>query len=165
MLDLSIFSNVEQYTENTRGDVLFTGTHNGVYGLFNGPDPVADRVADTTTDLWPVRAFLNDNGQMVILGQPGQNGTAALYSGTNPASDRLLGVGDPLFGSTLQSFGFNLADQEAFNNRGELAFGYTLASGVSGVAVLTAPEPAALGLVAGGGLVLRRRREPRRGRA
>jgi hypothetical protein len=158
-LDLSRFSIVEQYTENDRGDILFMGSlSNGVNGLYNGPDPVANRITDTTGALWAARAFLNDNGQFIIFGQEGQGGRAALYSGTNPATDRILGLGDPLFGSTLQSIGFNLADQEAFNNRGELAFGYTLANGVTGVAVLTVPEPAALGLLPAGLLLRRRRR-------
>jgi hypothetical protein len=144
VLDLSNFSDISQYTENARGDVLFAASHNGIFGLYNGPDPLANRVADTTTTLWGMSGFLNDNGQMVIFGQAGAGAIPALYAGTNPATDRILGVGDPLFGSTLQSIGFDLADQEAFNNRGELAFGYTLADGHTGIAVVTVPEPATL---------------------
>lgn len=160
-LNLSNFSQVTRYSENRLGQVLFTGTPvGGAFGLFSGPDPVADRVADTTTAIWPAAFFLNDNGRMVILGQEGEGGRAALYSGTDPTIDRLLGLGDPLFGSTLESFGFNLADQEAFNNRNELAFGYTLANGDSGIAVLTVPEPGLAGATLFVALPLLLRRRP-----
>jgi hypothetical protein len=156
VLDLRKFSGLGRYTENVRGDVLFAASHNGVGGLFNGPDPVANRVTDNTTPVNATAGLLNDNGQNVLVTGSSPN-SYALYAGTR-LDDRILGVGDALFGSAIRVLNVNLQDLEAFNNRGEVAFAYTLANGLSGVAVITVPEPGAAALLLLPAVALLRRR-------
>ena len=49
--------------------------------------------------------------------------------------DRVILEGDPLFGSTLSDIQFF---RNGFNNRGQIAFRYSLANGLAGIAVATA---------------------------
>jgi len=160
VLDLGKYRFATDLQQNARGQVLFLGTNvpgSPTGGLYSGPDPVADRLIDATTPLRPVRGFLNDNGQIAIWGTTA-DGVMGLFAGTDPVADKIISIGDPLFGSTLAQLVIDPSAPGAFNNRGELAFGYRLADGTFGVALVTVPEPAALGLLAIGAFGLLRRR-------
>jgi hypothetical protein len=90
----------------------------------------------------------------------GTFGPTALYVGNGGAGTRVIGSGDPLFGSTVS--GLVQFGTDGFNDVGQLAFGYTLADGRTGIAVAnpgSIPEPSSELLVAasGGTLLLRRR--------
>jgi hypothetical protein len=146
VMDLSAYSKAASYRENARGDVLFTALKaGGGTGIFSGPDPVADRVLDNTTPLHPSGYYMNDVGQVVYRAYTGSVAESAdhiaLYASTDPA-DRIIGVGDTLFGSTVWEIGANGLDGAAFNNRGQLVFHYRLRDGRNGIAVVTVPEPA-----------------------
>ena len=148
VMDLSAYSKASSYRENARGDVLFmAGRPGGGFGLYSGPDPVANRVLDDTTPLGPAAAYMNDNGKVVYLGRVGDSLATALYAGTDPATDRIIGVGDMLFGSEIMELGVNPQDGAAFNNRNQLVFHYQLRDTRRGIAVVTVPEPAGPALV------------------
>jgi hypothetical protein len=167
VLDLGKYRFALDFQQNARGQVLFSGTTGPGSvsgGLYTGPDPVADRLIDATTSLHPIRGYLNDNGQIVFWGMT-DDGVMGLFAGTDPVADKIISVGDPLFGSTLIGIRMDTFLPGPFNNRGELAFGYGLADGRSGVALVTVPEPAALTLLAIGTSALLRRRPARGGRA
>ncbi len=64
----------------------------------------------------------------------------ALWSGGNAATDKIIGNGDTLFGSTVSSL---TIQNHAVNNSGQVAFYYQLGDGRRGIAVAT-PPPSAL---------------------
>ena len=70
-------------------------------------------------------------------------------------------AGGPLLGSTITNLDVAVGPDlslSGLNDRGQVAFAYSLADGRAGVAVFTIPEPAAAGTLAVGGLSLLRRR-------
>lgn len=99
---------------------------------------------------------INDH-RAVVFRATLDGGGLGIYTGVNPATDKVVEIGDAMFGSTLvRIYGF-----PRLNDRGDVVFEYALASGVRGIAVaLVVPEPAcgALGLMALAALWLSRSR-------
>jgi hypothetical protein len=82
---------------------------------------------------------INDMGTVVFLGAyigPDASGSG-IYTGPDPVLDKVVEVGDPLFGSTAVRV--NLGD---INELGDIAFSYELESGVKGVAIAVYPDAA-----------------------
>ena len=107
---------------------------------------------------------VSDAGDLAFLATTDLDSDLALFLGTDPIDDRLIGVGDPLFGGTVT--GLNLGF-DGLSDAGTVAFGYALDTDgdlntieVRGIAVAAIPEPASAGLLfaAGAGLLIRRRR-------
>ena len=101
-----------------------------------------------------VEMDINDTGTIAFLGLLDAGG-GGVFTGPNPATDKMLVVGDTLFGSTITDLGLSFG---AINNSGQISFVYTLANGVTGVAVATpVPEPALLWplLIAASAIALR----------
>lgn len=85
-----------------------------------------------------------------------------IYTGPDILADRVIGRGDPLFGSTVEGTSMS----RGLNNRGEIAFEYFLENGTKGIAIasptsIVAEPPATLTLFALGllGLGVARRRK------
>ena len=75
---------------------------------------------------------INNNGDVVFSGTlPTRE--RGLFIGPDPVADRIIAEGDSLFGSTVLSIKFH----RGFNDQGQIAFTYSLANGVSGVALAT----------------------------
>ncbi|MBA3484792.1 MAG: hypothetical protein H0T51_23575 [Pirellulales bacterium] len=93
-----------------------------------------------TTELVIVETHIfvsNSKGDVAHLGVPG-----ILTFGPS-GNHTVIGHRDPLFGSTVENLGF----YRGFNNRGDVAFNYSLANGVHGIAVARViPEPASVAL-------------------
>jgi hypothetical protein len=112
---------------------------------------------------------LNDAGQVAFeAGLTGTSGGAndnqGLFLFDNASGLLALArTGDPLLGSTITSLSLTDATPRlddaisSLNEQGQVAYAFVLADGRQGVAIVTIPEPAALGLLAPGGLALRPR--------
>jgi hypothetical protein len=164
VLDLgTTFGNASNYEENAGGGRIFSATFNDGtgqrVGIFTGTDPVADRFADTSSAYQSFRvAELNDRGTITFLADL-NGGGRGIFVGPDPVADKVIGIGDPLFGSTVTALGLN---QGSLNDRDQVAFTYGLANGQSGVAVVTVPEPVGGVLLAVGAVVGWGRRRARR---
>lgn len=81
-----------------------------------------------------------------MLGAPGMGDV--VLDGPDPVENKVIGLGDPLFGSTVISLNQDQEEDQALrggqdflNDRGQIAFRYELANGVSGIAVATPVSP------------------------
>ncbi len=85
-----------------------------------------------------VRApIINDLGTVAFYGFTDAGGTG-IFIGGDPVADKVIAVGDPLFGSTVNTLGFF----RGINNRNEIVFNYTLADGRDGIARAQLTPPA-----------------------
>jgi hypothetical protein len=134
---------------NSSGAIAFVGASAGVYVWRNGGTE-AIATADGPfyrfgylVDRAP-NAPINDSGKVAFFAteDSGRNG---LYTGPSPVLDAVIRVGDPLFTSSLSQ----LDQYPVINNRGDVAFRYSLANGMRGIAVArVVPEPGGAAFVA-----------------
>jgi hypothetical protein len=80
---------------------------------------------------------MNNHGDTAYLAErvaaPGK-GTAGIYAGASFVADKVVELGDPLFGSTLSQLPGNFITYLAFNDYGQIAFWFQLADGREGIA-------------------------------
>lgn len=149
---------------NDSGTVAFVARKGSVQGIFTGDGGPLTTVADESDGY---RQFLatpaiNNNG-LVVFDALLEDNRRGIFTGPDPVDDKVILVGDMLFGGTVTDVQF----REGLNNNGDIAFKYSLDNGIEGVAVAVAvavvPEPTSLGLltVAGIGCLLCRRRHGR----
>lgn len=158
-------SNASGYQENASGQRVFSAfvrDEGFVEALFRGPDVVADRVVDTSgkfSDILGSTATITGNGTIIFQADL-DNGVSGIFVGPDPVEDKVVAEGDPLFGSTIANL--HIGD-EGVNDLGQVAFWYTLANGVEGVAIAWVPEPSGVGvLMVAAAAALGRRRRARR---
>jgi len=72
---------------------------------------------------------INNNGA-VAFGAQLETGESGIFTGADPVADKVIAIGDPLFGSTVTSLGFS---NKGFNDAGQVAFWAKLADGSGGV--------------------------------
>ena len=108
---------------------------------------------------------INNSGTVAFLGQL-NTGVTGIFTGADPIADKVIAIGDTLFGSRVTSLSFS---NKGLNNSGQLAFVAGLENGISGVfradpqpPVQSVPEPSSvLGLLAvgafGAGSALKRK--------
>ena len=88
---------------------------------------------------------MNNLGKPVFLAGL-DNGAFGIFTGPDPVADKVIQLGETLFGSTATSFtlvpvGENYGNTD-INDAGQVAFHYQLANGRQGIAVATpTPEP------------------------
>jgi hypothetical protein len=150
---------------NDAGSVayLLTIGATGSAGLYKYKDGVTTTiVAPSHTNGLHSGGRVEINNQELMAYFGAVNGHLGIVAGDGSTFSNVISYGDPLFGSTVKSMSENFS----LNDRGDVAFFYTLASGRQGIALaVAAPEPAALGLAAiGFGCLLCRRPGTRRGR-
>jgi len=124
---------------NDHGDIVFSANPTG-----SAPDGLQVLYQGTSTPVTVIGLVggissfglpdINNQG-LVAFGGIVSGGTV-IYLG----NQRVIGPGDALFGSTVTGVSFT---RGGLNNNGQLAFGYTLQNGVSGVAFANSsvPEP------------------------
>jgi hypothetical protein len=144
------FNNALNFAENATGKRVFNAfmlnpqdPSDVRRGIFTGPDPVEDRLIDTSgpvKDLLEVA--LNEAGTIVYRAAL-DDGRFGLFDGPDLVADKIIATGDSLFGSTVTGLAF----ATGINDANQIVFSYTLANGTNGIAVATVPEPASLGLL------------------
>ena len=139
-----------------------SGNSQGIYtGAVSTPG-VATRIADYSTIAPKQTAAFSSFGAFSISGSTVAffgsygNGEGIFLSRGGTLLD-VAETGESLFGSTISGLSFSSSGLDG----NDLAFGYTLTNGVSGIATVVVPEPATwlggAGLLAAAGLTLRRR--------
>jgi hypothetical protein len=88
---------------------------------------------------------INDNGDIVFRALQ-DNGVSGIYTGPDPFFDKIIEVGDELFSVPVT----RISGYPRLNNRGDVAFEYSLANGIDGIAVaVLVPEPGSVALLSG----------------
>ncbi len=98
------------------GSVAFVGTGSSGFTSFNSMGG----------------GVINNAGSIVFLAQNTSTSAASLFGGPTAASDRVIGTGSSLFGSTVTSIG-----GYSQNDNGQIAFDVTLASGAQAIVLAT----------------------------
>ncbi|TWT32320.1 hypothetical protein KOR34_40830 [Posidoniimonas corsicana] len=123
---------------NNRGDLTFYAElDSGVTGLFTGPDPVADLLVDDTGPFEVLGGAIVNNSGGLLFSAVFDNGRIGVFDGTDVDEDRVVGTGDPLFGSIVTE----IAAYDAYNDAGQFAFRYALADGREGIAIAAPIRP------------------------
>ncbi|MDX2096559.1 MAG: PEP-CTERM sorting domain-containing protein [Leptolyngbyaceae cyanobacterium bins.59] len=139
---------------NDQEQVIFSGNVNSQSGIFLVNNGVATRIFNGTG---PVD--INNAGTMVFQASEG------IFMRSDHNLDRIIALGDSLFGSTVTRLAFPNA--KGLNNQGQVAFYAEFADGSRGIfradpGAAQVPEPALiLGLVTLAGVGLRTRRKNR----
>jgi hypothetical protein len=142
--NLPRFSQVYGANINNSGAVAFAYFQSGVSGIAVADADGVNLISDNSGEFasLSLAPAINDQGKIAFLGN--LDGTLGLFDGIDSLEDQVIVEGDPLFGSKLSSLGSGFY-RHGFNNRGQFAFAYSLASGERGIAVATAvPEPGAV---------------------
>jgi hypothetical protein len=115
------------------------------YGIFTWNGGNAVKAIDNLGPYYDLGQIVDINNLGVIAFQAKlDNKQIGIYTGVDPAQDRVIEVGDSLFGSALTE----LYGNPQINDRGDVAFTYRLDDGTYGIAVArVVPEPA-VGLLA-----------------
>lgn len=113
---------------NNAGEVVFVADlKDGREAVMTGDGERLTTVADTDG---PFRTFnfvaLNQQGD-VVFDATLNDGTRGYFKGPDPVADKILAVGDPLFGQNVGALGGFAVD--ALNDAGQLAFLATLTDG------------------------------------
>jgi hypothetical protein len=141
---------------NDSGTLLFRDSFY-VYKAIGG---VASTVASPSGLYEFVDQPLINNLDTTVFRASLDNGGFGIFLGGNPVTDKLIAIGDPLFGSTVANVSQPLVLRQGLNDNNELAFRYTLSNGVQGIAIASIPEPVC-GLLLIAPLALIRRRARR----
>jgi hypothetical protein len=154
------FGTVETGVINDDGtvafDVLFLNElGDAVQGIFTQNGAQLDLVVDSSSGFSSFqRPAINNQGNLVFAATP-DIGLSAIFAGPDPVADRVIGIGDLLFGSTITSI--NFTQETGLNNQGQFAFTASFDDGSSGIFradpdesdFQPVPEPASgLGLLA-----------------
>lgn len=89
---------------NADGVVTFTGIdfETGTFGLYVGPGPMSVEV-DTSKDFWSLSApRISQAGDVIFWGME-TAGSVGVFDGPDPIVNRIIGSGDPLDGSVINS--------------------------------------------------------------
>ena len=129
---------------NDQGAVAFSGTVGtgiGQPAVFKVDKNQVTVIASGANQFSPVN--INNNGTVAFGRLTGAvSDLGGIYVGPDPQADKVIAVGDAMFGSTVTSLdGIGRTPGRFLNDRGQIAFYYTLASGLTGVAVATPATP------------------------
>ena len=136
---------------NDAGQVAFTASLDaGGEALYIGNGTTLTPLLDTSGPFEDLSwTAINSLGQVAFAGTLDGGTTGGVYMALGGgAFEKVIGIGDPLFGSTVTSV---FMKTDALNDAGQIALIYRLATGVRGVAIATpVPEPHALAVTFGG---------------
>ena len=116
---------------NDSGLVVFKGdAHQGFGGVFLGDGETISMIVDLTTYREVYDPAINASGQIAFWGEM-RNGLHGIFTGSDPVSDKVIQIGDPIFGETVTDVG-SVFD---INDSGDIAFSYSFGSDRTGIAV------------------------------
>lgn len=115
-----VFATLGRFPDvNTHGAIVFagslTGGGSGIYVVSDGRLETIVASADGSVAFRG--ALINDAGRVVYFGTP-RGGALAIYGGPDPVDDRVVGLGDALFGSVVSDLALNPV---SYNGAGQLA--------------------------------------------
>ncbi len=136
---------------NNSGTVAFSETHFEAGGIFTGSGGPITTIVPFFESFGVGSPSLNNSGTVAFYAQL-LTGEGGIFIGPDPLADKVIGIGDTLFGSTVAEL---FMDRESLNDTGQIAFFYALVDGRAGVAlanplVTAAPEPSTLALLIAG---------------
>lgn len=111
--------------------VAVSSVGSGVFKVANGQ---VTTVADPSGPYNDFGAVSINNRGEVAFEAGGSSVPRGIYTGSDPVADKVIALGDSLFGSTVQQFTFWIGE---LNDRGQVVFNVVLANGTSGVVVAT----------------------------
>jgi hypothetical protein len=143
---------------NARDEVAFLARIDQEFneGLFLASGDMHQKVVDTTGPFSVLGSFdLNDNGVVAFDAAVGSGNEAqwGIFTGGDPITDRVIGVGDLLDGSAITGLGLG-----GINNHGQIAFSANLQDGrfvIFRAEPVAIPEPATIVLLTLGATALR----------
>ncbi len=114
-------------TVNDRGTVAFVATRrSGELGIFTADDDRLTQLDDAGGSWESHRgALITGAGEVIRIATP-HGGSLGLFSGPDPTADRILAIGDSLFGSIVAEFASN---QVSVSGTGHLAIRASLTDG------------------------------------
>jgi hypothetical protein len=131
---------------NNAGDLIAAALHGADVAVIKFENGVPHVLAES----WISTYDINDAGGVAFASDT--EGVNGIYTGANLATDGVIRVGDPLFGSTLAAFSFG---PDGLDDLGRIAFSYQLANGNTGIAIATpVPEPASAATLSIGTIAL-----------
>lgn len=124
---------------NNQGTVAFLAQlDDQSTGVFTSTDGQISTLADTSGSF---SSFLSDpslNNQGEVAFQATlDNGITGIFTGADPVANKVIGIGDELFGSTVTNL---LITQQGLNDQGQLSFAVGLADGRESI-VFAQPVP------------------------
>lgn len=139
---------------NATGAVVFAASidagESGVFSTTLAGDTL-HKIADTSGAFSSANSpAINAMGQVVFRAGLDAGGFG-LFSGPDPVVDKVIELGDTLFGSIVTDLTFVAA---GFNDLGDVAFSYSLSNGIKGIAVASVEsEPMLIGDYSGNGVI------------
>lgn len=126
----------ENVAINASGTTALTALRD--LGLGGGAAIVRGGVKLTDTVSGPYSTILSGlsmNGSGTLAFRAARSGTTSsgIYTGTNPAMDRVIELGDALDGSSVNAFGGGTFAAQAINDNGQIVFRVTLGDGRFGI--------------------------------
>lgn len=132
----SVTTNVDFYSNiavNDREQTVFVGSNNNFEeGIFSFKDGI---LTNLVNDQGLFHSFelldINNKGDIAFSATLEDTWKSGIFIGTDPVKDKVIAVGDSLFGSTVTYLSF--LGNKGFNNKGQIAFIATLADGTNAV--------------------------------
>jgi hypothetical protein len=132
---LASFSNRPGITNS--GQVVFRALYDDGWtaGIFTGDGNTLTLVADTTGGTYSdvQSPSINDSGAVAFSAVENMY-NPGIFTGPNPVTDKVIMRGDMLFGSPVSAVSMGVA---SLNDNGQIAFGYSLDDGRTGIALAT----------------------------
>ena len=108
----------------------------GSSGIFTGNGGAVTTIVDDSGVFGMLGPTTINNEGSVVFGASLDTREYGIFTGADPINDKVIAIGDPLFGSTVTRLNFS----NGLNNSGQIAFLAELADGTEGVFVAE-PEP------------------------
>jgi hypothetical protein len=125
------FSQFDSFSLNDSDTIAFAASlDDGSGGIFTSNGGSLTPLVDTSGAFSSLFSPAINNKGIVAFGAALDTGKSGIFTGSDPVADKVIAVGDQLFGSTVTSLGFF---PKGFNDAGQVAFFAELADGTRGI--------------------------------